>query len=121
MKYILLIYDNEQDWLNLSEEQQSTIYGEYMKFGQEITASGNYVAGDQLHPVTSATCVRIRDDKQLVVDGPFAETKEQLGGYYVIEAKDLDEATAIAARVPSARFGTIEIRPLVEMSSSANA
>jgi hypothetical protein len=119
MKYMLLIYDNEQDWLNLSEEKQSEMYGAYMKFGAEIQASGNYIAGAQLHPIASATSVRIRDDKQLVVDGPFAETKEQLGGYYVIEAKDLDEATAIAARIPSATMGTVEIRPLVEHATAA--
>lgn len=120
MKYILLIYDNEQDWINMGEEQQSQMYGEYMKFSAEIRESGNYIAGSQLHPIASATSVRIRDGKQLVVDGPFAETKEQLGGYYLIEAKDLDEATAIAARVPSARIGTVEVRPLVEMASAAS-
>jgi hypothetical protein len=114
MKYMLLIYDNEQVWINMSEEQQSQMYGEYMKFSEEIKESGNYISGAELHPITSATSVRVRDNRQLVTDGPFAETKEQLGGYYLIEAKDLDEATAIAARIPSARVGTIEIRPLVE-------
>jgi hypothetical protein len=114
MKYMLLIYDNEQVWINMSEEQQSQMYGEYMKFSEEIKESGNYISGAELHPIASATSVRVRDNRQLVTDGPFAETKEQLGGYYLIEAKDLDEATAIAARIPSARVGTIEIRPLVE-------
>ena len=121
MKYMLLIYDREQDWLAMSEAEQGAIYGEYMKFSQNIKDSGNYVSGAQLHPVGSATSVRIRDDAQLVTDGPFAETHEQLGGYYLIEAKDLDEATAIAARIPSARLGTIEIRPLVEQTATANA
>jgi hypothetical protein len=121
MKYMLLIYDREQDWLNLSETEKGAIYGEYMKFSQEIRESGHYVSGSQLHPVTSATSVRIRNNEQIVTDGPFAETHEQLGGYYLIEAKDLDEATAIASRIPSARFGTIEIRPQVERAMPVSA
>jgi hypothetical protein len=121
MKYMLLIYDREQDWKNMSETEQGAIYGQYMKFSQDIKDSGNYIAGAQLHPVDAATSVRIRDEQQLVTDGPFAETHEQLGGYYLIEAKDLDEATAIAARIPSARFGTVEIRPLVEHTATVNA
>ena len=121
MQYMLLIYDREQDWLNLTEAQQGEIYREYMKFSQEIKDSSNYVAGAQLHPVGAATSVRLRENEQLVSDGPFAETHEQLGGYYLIEAKDLDEATVIAARIPSARFGTVEIRPIVEHAESANA
>jgi hypothetical protein len=121
MKYMLLIYDNEQDWLNMSEQTQSEMYGAYMKFSEEIKASGHYVTGAQLHPIASATSVKVRDGKQLVADGPFAETKEQLGGYYLIEAKDLDEATGIAARVPSALIGTVEIRPLVDRAATATA
>jgi hypothetical protein len=121
MKYMLLIYDSEQNWAKLTEAQQGAIYGEFMKFSQDIKESGHYVSGGQLHPITSATSVRIRNDEQLVTDGPFAETHEQLGGYYLIEAKDLDEATSIAARIPSARFGTIEIRPLVERATPASA
>lgn len=121
MKYLLLIYDREQDWANLSQTEQGAIYAEYMKFSQEIKDSGNYIGGAQLHPVDSATSVRVRDNEQLVTDGPFAETHEQLGGYYLVEAKDLDEATALAARIPSARFGTVEIRPLVEHTATANA
>jgi hypothetical protein len=121
MKYLLLIYDREQDWKNMSEAEQGAIYAEYMKFSQDIKDSGNYITGAQLHPVDSATSVRIRNNEQLVTDGPFAETHEQLGGYYLVEAKDLDEATALAARIPSARFGTVEIRPLVEHTASANA
>jgi hypothetical protein len=80
---------------------------------QTINQRGHYRGGSQLHPVSKATTVRVRDGKKLITDGPFAETKEQLGGYYLIEAKDLDDAVAIAARVPSARFGSIEVRPLV--------
>ena len=121
MKYMLLIYNREQEWVKLSEAEQNAIYGEYAKFSQSIKDSGNYITGAQLHPVGSATSVRVRNDEQLVTDGPFAETHEQLGGYYLVEAKDLDEATAIAARIPCARRGSIEVRPLVERAATANA
>ena len=121
MKYLLLIYDREQDWNNLNEAEQGAIYAEYMKFSQDIKVSGHMITGAQLHPVDSATSVRVRNDEQLVTDGPFAETHEQLGGFYLVEAKDLDEATALAARIPSARFGTVEVRPLVERPAAANA
>ena len=86
--------------------------GEYQTFTQSIIQSGNFQAGDRLQPASTATTVRIRDGKRLTTDGPFAETREQLGGYYLIEAKDLDAATAIAARIPGARFGSIEVRPI---------
>jgi hypothetical protein len=86
---------------------------EYRKLSEELQSNGHYVSGSQLAPTSAATSVRVRDDKQLVTDGPFAETHEQLGGYYLIEAKNLDEAISIAGRVPSARMGTIEVRPLV--------
>jgi hypothetical protein len=121
MKYMLLIYDNEQDWSKLSESERQQIYSEYGKLTQEVKANGKYLAGSQLQPTSTATSVRVRDEKQLVTDGPFAETHEQLGGYYLIEAKDLDEATAIAARIPSARLGTVEVRPVVEMGAQATA
>jgi hypothetical protein len=88
---------------------------------QELKAAGQVVTGSQLHPTSAATSVRVRDGKGIVTDGPFAETREQLGGYFLIEAKDLDEATAIAARIPSARMGTIEVRPLVEAATPATA
>jgi len=113
MKYLLLIYDKEQEWGALSEAAQQTIYGEYGKLREELQANGQFVGGCQLAPTSTATSVRVRDEKQLVTDGPFAETHEQLGGYFLIEAKDLDEAISIAGRVPSARMGTIEVRPLV--------
>jgi hypothetical protein len=119
MKYILLIYDNENAWAKLSEAEQREIYGEYMQFTESIKASRNYLAGSQLHPVGTASSVRMREGKELVTDGPFAETHEQLGGYYLIEAGTLDDATSIAARIPSARFGTIEVRPVVERSTEA--
>ncbi|HEY6805672.1 MAG TPA: YciI family protein [Pyrinomonadaceae bacterium] len=121
MKYMLLIYDREQDWLDLSEAEKGAIYADYMKFSQDLKDNGNYVSSSQLHPTNSATSVRIRGEEQLVTDGPFAETHEQLGGYYLVEAKDLDEATAIASRIPSAKLGTIEIRPLVERATPACA
>lgn len=121
MKYMLLIYDAEQDWGKLSEAEQGKIYSEYGQFSQEIRASGNYLAGAQLQPIATASSVRLRDGKQLVTDGPFAETHEQLGGYYLVEAANLDEAVAIAARIPSARMGTIEVRPVVEMGAQATA
>jgi hypothetical protein len=113
MQYLLLIYDQESQWGNLSEAERGKIYQDYGDFTQSITKSGHYIGGNQLHPVGKATTVRVRDGKKLVTDGPFAETKEQLGGYYMIEAKDLDDAVAIACRIPSARFGSIEVRPIV--------
>src|SRR5436190_23153743 len=121
MKYILLIYDDEQSWAKLTEAEGKQMIGEYRKFGDGIKASGNYQAGSQLQPTTNATSVRVRDGKRLVTDGPFAETREQLGGYYLIEAKDLDAAIAIAEKIPSARIGTIEVRPLVQMPVQATA
>jgi hypothetical protein len=119
MKYILLIYHEEQLWGRLTEQEKQEIYGAYGRFTQEIMASGHYVGGSELHPVSTATSVRVRDGKQLTTDGPFAETKEQLGGYYIIEAENLDEAIGIAARIPSASGGTIEVRPLAESAAPA--
>jgi len=121
MKYMLLIYDNEQAWAKLNEPEQRKVYGEYMQFTEDIKASRNYLAGAQLHPIATASSVRVRDGKELVTDGPFAETHEQLGGYYLIEAKDLDDAAKIASRIPSARYGTVEVRPVVERSAEATA
>jgi hypothetical protein len=113
MQYLLLIYDKESDWGKLSEAEQGALMQEYQAFTKSINQSGHYRAGSQLHPVSKATTVRVRDGKKLITDGPFAETKEQLGGYYLVEAKNLDDAVALAARVPSVRFGSIEVRPLV--------
>jgi hypothetical protein len=121
MKYMLLIHDDEKAWGALSQAEQQRIYGEYGQFGQQIKETGNYLAGAQLQPTTTATSVRVRDGKRLVTDGPFAETREQLVGYYLVDAKNLDEAIGIAARIPSARMGTIEVRPVVEMGSQATA
>jgi hypothetical protein len=113
MQYLLLIYDQESQRGKLKEAEQGKMMQEYGELTKSIQQSGHYVASSQLHPVSKATTVRVRDGKKLVTDGPFAETKEQLGGFYLIEAKDLDDAVAIAARIPSARMGSIEVRPLV--------
>src|SRR5688572_22525159 len=121
MKYMLLIYHNEQSWNALSDAEREQIYGEYGKLQEDLVSSGQFVAGSELQPVATATSVRVRDGKELITDGPFAETHEQLGGYFVVEAKNLDEASTIAARIPSARTGTIEVRPLAEMAAEATA
>ena len=121
MKYMLLIYHDEQSWNAISEAQRQQIYGEYRQLRTEMQSQGQFLDGSQLQPVTTATTVRVRDGKELITDGPFAETHEQLGGYFLIEAKDLDEATSIAARIPSARTGTIEVRPLVESAVEVSA
>jgi hypothetical protein len=110
MQYMLLIYNNEEQ--KLSPAEQGQLMQEYMTFTQDIVKSGKFKAGDPLEPTSTATTVRVRNSKTLATDGPFAETKEQLGGYYLVEAKDLDEAVAIAARIPTARTGSIEVRPI---------
>jgi hypothetical protein len=113
VQYMCLIYADETTRQNMTEDERNAVYGEYMALTESIKASGNYVAGDALQPTGTATTVRVRNGETLVTDGPFAETKEQLGGYYLIEAKDVDEALAIAARIPSARHGSVEVRPLM--------
>ena len=121
MKYMLLIYHDEPSWAALSEAERQEVYVEFRKLRADLLTSGQFVTGSQLQPISTATTVRVRDGKELVTDGPFAETHEQLGGYFLIEAKNLDEATAIAARIPSARTGSIEVRPLVETVAEATA
>lgn len=113
MEYLLAIYDNEAQSAKMTKEEHGAMYQEFGRFTQSIQESGNFRAGKQLQPVATATTVRVREGKRLVTDGPFAETREQLGGFYLIEAKDLDEAIAIAERIPSARWGSVEVRPLV--------
>jgi hypothetical protein len=113
MQYLLLIYGNEAQWDKKNESDRSAILKEYMEFTKSIAQSGHYRGGNELNVTSTATTVRLRDNKRLVTDGPFAETKEQLGGYYLIDAKDLDDAIAIAARIPSARWGSIEVRPII--------
>jgi hypothetical protein len=114
MQYLLLIYDAEKTWEDMPEAERGKMFTEYMQFTADIKASGHHLAGEALQPVKTATTIRVRNNKTSVTDGPFAETREQLGGFYLIEAKDLDEATKIAARIPSARIGSIEIRPLMK-------
>jgi hypothetical protein len=121
MKYLLLIYDEEKSFEKMTEAEGRQLMGGYGQFTQEIQASGHYKTAARLQPTTAATSVRIRDGKRVVTDGPFAETREQLGGYYLIEAKDLDEAIGIAAKIPSARRGTVEVRPQMEMGAPAAA
>ena len=113
MQYMLLIYDAEKDWARVSDAERANVLAEYGTFTEGIVKSGHFKAGDALQPTSTATTVRVRDGKTMTTDGPFAETKEQLGGYYLIEAKDLDDAVAIAARIPSARNGSIEVRPVM--------
>ena len=112
MQYLLMIYANEAEYAKIDPATLQKVYEEYGAFTQGIVKSGNFKAGDRLQPTTTATTVRIRDGKTMMTDGPFAETREQLGGYYLVDAKDLDEALAIAAKIPSARFGGVEVRPI---------
>jgi hypothetical protein len=119
MKYLCLIYENEQLWATMSEAEANAAMGDYFAFTDTYRESGHVLAGDALQPTTTATTVRVRNGKTQMTDGPFAETKEQLGGYYLIEAKDLDDAVKIAAKIPSARIGSIEIRPIVRFDQGA--
>jgi hypothetical protein len=112
MQYLLMIYGNEKYMGSRTPEELSKISDEYMTFTKEIAQSGHLRGGNELKMTSTATTVRVRDQKRTVTDGPFAETKEQLGGYYLVEAKDLDEAVALAARIPTARWGSIEVRPI---------
>ena len=112
MKYMLLIYLDEQA---LSETERQECYAESTQLAHQIHASGQYLAANPLQPTSMATSVRVRNGKRLVTDGPFAETREQLGGYFLIEANNLDEAIGIAARIPMARKGTVEVRPVIEI------
>jgi hypothetical protein len=113
MKYLLLIYSDEKAW---TESDREKCYEESTKLTHDLHAKGQYLGAAPLHPVAMATSVRVRNDKRLVTDGPFAETHEQLGGFFMIEAKDLDEAIAIAGRIPGARKGTVEVRPVLELA-----
>jgi hypothetical protein len=112
MQYLLLIYNNEAEYAARPQAEVAAAMAEYGTFTQGIIQNGNYKGGERLRPVSTATTVRVRNGKTLTTDGPFAETREQLGGYYVIDARDLDEATAIAARIPGARSGSVEVRPI---------
>jgi hypothetical protein len=114
VKYMLMICRDEPAWEKLSVAERQEVYGETYELSQELTARGQYLGGFPLYPSSSATSVRVRDGKPLVTDGPFAETREQLGGYMLIDVESLDEALAIAARVPLARTSTVEVRPVRE-------
>ncbi len=113
MKYIMLIYSREGA---MTEEQHAACVAKSTQLCHELAAQGRFLGASPLHPVATATCVRIRNGSRLITDGPFAETTEQLGGYFLIDAPNLDEAITIAARIPAAQWGTIEVRPVVEMT-----
>jgi hypothetical protein len=113
MQYLLMIYQNEAELGKRDAAARKALTAEYGAFTQSIVQSGNFKAGDGLQPTTTATTVRVRDGKVLTTDGPFAETREQLAGYYLVEARDLDAALAIAARIPGAKTGSIEVRPIM--------
>ena len=115
MQYLLLIYDNEQEFNAQPKPEIDKMMVEFNAFSADIAKSGQLVGGNRLQPIATATTVRMRNGKSQITDGPFAETREQLGGYYLVEAKDLDEATKLALRIPSARIGSIEIRPIWSM------
>ncbi len=116
MKYLCLIYDDEKKWETMSKAEADAYMGEYFAFTNGIKASGHYIGGNALQPVATATTVRSRNGKLSTTDGPFAETKEQLGGYYLIEARDLNDALQVAQKIPSVRTGSIEVRPIQEFN-----
>ena len=113
MRYMLLIYLEEKA---LGETERQACYLESTQLAQELHLNGQFLAANPLHPTSTATSIRVRDDKRLVTDGPFAETREQLGGYFLVDVQNLDEAIGIAARIPMARKGTVEIRPVIEIA-----
>ncbi len=115
MEYLLLIYFRESEWQALPEGERGATRQEYFALTDALRESGHYRASQPLHPTTAATTVRVREGKTLTTDGPFAETREQLGGFFLVEAKDLDEAIGIAARIPGARLGSIEVRPILQI------
>jgi hypothetical protein len=115
MEYMLLIYNSEADAKKIPDAVNQQIFQEYMTFTEEISKAGKNKGGAPLEQTTTATTVRVRNGKTVVTDGPFAETKEQLGGYYLVDAKDLDDAISIAARIPGAKYGSIEVRPVMKI------
>ena len=119
MQYLLLIHDDESQWSTMSDAEQNELYADYGTYTNELRESGALVGANQLQPTSTATSVRVRDGETLTTDGPFAETKERLGGYYLIEVESLDEAIEWAAKIPSARLGTIEVRPVVPARTPA--
>ena len=119
MKYLCLIYSDESQFATMSKSEGDALMGEYFAFTEAIRKSGHFVAGEALQPVHTATTVRIRNGRVATTDGPFAETKEQLGGFYLIEAKDLNDAIQVASRIPAARTGSVEVRPIEDFSAAA--
>ena len=115
MRYLLTIYDDETTWNDVTPEQSAQVMEAYGAFGEAAKEAGVLLGGEGLQPTSTATTVRVRDGEALTTDGPFAETREQLGGYFLVDANDLDEAIAIAGRIPMARSGTIEVRPVIEI------
>jgi len=113
MKYLLLIYQDEAAFAGLSGAEQGRIFEEYMDYSRRIRKSGNYISGEALQPIATATTVRVKNGKTVSTDGPFAETREQLGGFYLVEARDLDDAIKLAAGIPDSRTGSIEVRPIM--------
>ena len=113
MQYLLLIYDNEANMAKMQGEEQKAFMAEYFEYTQALKDAGAFIAGDALQGVATATSVRLRDGERMITDGPFAETKEQLGGYYLIDVDNLDEAIEWGAKIPSSRYGTIEVRPVM--------
>ena len=113
MKYLCLIYDEEKKMQTMPKSEGDAFMGEYFAFTEGIKTSGHYLGGNALQPVRTATTVRVRNGKVSTTDGPFAETQEQLGGYYLIEAKDLNDAIQVASKIPSSRIGSIEVRPIM--------
>ena len=116
MKYLLLIYDEESRWQQLSEAERETSLGEYFQLSRDLVAAGKLHGGEELQPVASASTLRVREGRAVVSDGPFAEAREQLGGFYLIKAKNIDEALAIASRLPAAKTGSVEVRPCIDFS-----
>ncbi len=116
MKYLCLIYADETLWQNMPRAEAEKVFSEYYAFTDGIKKSGHYIGGNPLQPTRTATTVRVRNGKTSTTDGPFAETKEQLGGYYLIEARDLNDAIQVASRIPGARLGSIEVRPVMEIT-----
>jgi hypothetical protein len=117
MQYLCLIYEDEKQWQKLAPAESEKLIGEFHAFTEAIKKSGNYVGGNALQPTHTATTVRVRQGKVGTTDGPFAETKEQLGGYYLLKARDLNEAIQLAARIPGARLGSVEVRPVMEFNT----
>ncbi len=121
MQYMLLIYDDEKQWAEMPEERGRELMGEYFAYTEELRQAGAFIAGDPLQPTSTATTVRVAAGETLTTDGPFAETKEQLGGYYLVDVDSEEEALEWAAKIPSARYGTIEVRPIMPIPAGAEA